>query len=59
MGLFRSLGFGIFLLILSVMMPAVFSGLELTLLALFDTLQTVLGVAGDSVATTPIIPTVK
>ena len=41
--MFRAIGFGITLVIIKVMMPDVFSGLEVTLVKLFAVLQDSLG----------------
>ena len=50
MRIFRSIGFGIFLLILSVAMPRVFRAVEETILAFLTTTQTVLLQAQDLTA---------
>ena len=60
MPFWRAIGFGIFLVILALAMPAVFGGLEETLLALLQALQHVFEQAG-SLATpfAPIVPGVS
>jgi len=47
MGIFRAIGFGIFLLIIANMMPAVFRGFQETTVVFFDTLSQTLLTAQD------------
>lgn len=47
MGIFRAIGFGIFLLIVANMMPAVFQGFQETTVVFFDTLSQTLLTSQD------------
>ncbi|HVW82462.1 MAG TPA: hypothetical protein VHC68_00740 [Candidatus Paceibacterota bacterium] len=47
MGIFRALGFAIFLITLALLLPAVFSELSQTLVVFLENSQTALTAAGD------------